>query len=74
MNFEKRLSRLEEIVQKMEKGEISLDESLKLFEEGVSLSRECQKELTNAEAQVQKLIGVNALGEPSLKAFDENEE
>ena len=55
MDFEKKLSRLEEIVQKMEKGDLGLEDSLKLFEEGVKLSRECQTQLGKAEAQVKKL-------------------
>ena len=49
MSFEKRLKRLEEIVEKMEEGEISLDDSLKLFEEGVKLSKECNQDLDKAE-------------------------
>jgi len=70
MSFEKKLSRLEEIVQKMEVGEMSLDDSLKLFEEGVKLSRDCNKELTQAEQKVKKLVGVDAEGEPVLEDFD----
>ena len=70
MNFEKKLTRLEEIVQKMESGEISLDDSLKLFEEGVKLSRECNKELNEAEQKVQKLVGVDANGEPVMEDFN----
>ncbi len=56
MEFEKKLGRLEEIVQKMEKGDMALEESLKLFEEGVKLSRECQGQLTKAEAKVKQLV------------------
>ncbi len=59
MDFEKKLNRLEEIVQKMEKGELSLDDSLKLFEEGVKLSRDCHGQLTTGVAQVKKLISVD---------------
>lgn len=70
MSFEKKLGRLEEIVQKMEKGEMSLEDSLKLFEEGVQLSRECNKELTDAEQKVKKLVGVNAQGEALLEDFE----
>lgn len=69
MSFEKKLTRLEEIVQKMENGEMSLDESLKVFEEGVKLSRECNKELSEAEQKVKKLVGVDAQGEPVLEDF-----
>lgn len=74
MDFEKRLSRLEEIVLKMEKGDLGLDESLKLFEEGVKLSRDCHKQLNEAEAKVKKLIGVDAQGKPVTEDFNpENE-
>lgn len=59
MAFEKKLKRLEEIVEKMEEGEISLDDSLKLFEEGVKLSRECGKELTEAEQKVKILLSAD---------------
>jgi len=68
MDFEKKLNRLEEIVQKMEKGELALDESLQLFEEGVKLSRDCHSQLTKAEAQVKKLVGFD----PEGKAITEN--
>lgn len=70
MDFEKKLNRLEEIVQKMEKGELSLDESMKLFEEGVKLTRECQTQLTKAEAQVKKLVGFSEDGQPVKENFD----
>ncbi len=56
VNFENALKRLEQIVQKLESGDLSLDESLKLFEEGVELSRLCTKKLSEAEAKVEKLI------------------
>lgn len=69
MDFEKKLSRLEEIVQKMEKGELSLEESMKLFEEGIKLSRECQSQLTKAEAQVKKLISVDDSGKAVTEPF-----
>lgn len=68
MDFEKKLSRLEEIVHKMEKGELALDESLKLFEEGVKISRDCHSQLTKAEAHVKKLTGFDEQG----KAITEN--
>ncbi len=70
MSFEKKLTRLEEIVHKMEAGEMSLDDSLKLFEEGVKLSRDCNKELSEAEQKVKKLVGVDADGEPLLEDFE----
>lgn len=70
MDFEKKLTRLEEIVQKMEKGELSLDESMKLFEEGVKLTRECQNQLTKAEAQVKKLVGFDQAGNALKEDFE----
>ncbi|MBC7420882.1 MAG: exodeoxyribonuclease VII small subunit [Bdellovibrio sp.] len=69
MDFEKKLSRLEEIVSKMEKGDLALEESLKLFEEGVKLSRECHGQLAQAEAQVKKLVGFDASGKALTEAF-----
>jgi len=70
MSFEKKLNRLEEIVQKMEGGEMALDESLKLFEEGVKLSRECNKELSEAEQKVKLLVGVDSEGAPLTEDFN----
>jgi exodeoxyribonuclease VII small subunit len=69
VEFEKKLGRLEEIVHKMEKGELALEESLKLFEEGVKLSRECQGQLTQAEAKVKQLVSFDGEGKPVLKDF-----
>ncbi|WP_374031735.1 exodeoxyribonuclease VII small subunit [Bdellovibrio bacteriovorus] len=61
MDFEKKLGRLEEIVQKMEKGDLALEESLKLFEEGVKLSRECHQRLNEAESKVKLLMSVGLM-------------
>ena len=69
MDFEKKLGRLEEIVGKMETGEIALEESLKLFEEGVKLSRECNSQLTEAEQKVKLLLGIDADGVPVTSDF-----
>ncbi|MFN8846977.1 MAG: exodeoxyribonuclease VII small subunit [Bdellovibrionales bacterium] len=69
MDFEKKLNRLESIVAKMEKGDMALEESLKLFEEGVKLSRECQTQLTQAEAKVKQLMEFDSEGRPVLKDF-----
>jgi exodeoxyribonuclease VII small subunit len=55
-SFENTLKRLEEIVQRLESGDLSLDESLKLFEEGIELSRLCTKKLSEAETKVERLI------------------
>jgi exodeoxyribonuclease VII small subunit len=73
MDFEKNLSRLEEIVGKMEKGDLALDESLKLFEEGVKLSRECHQKLTEAESKVKMLIGMDQNGKATTANFTAEE-
>ncbi len=54
--FEESLNKLEKIVSKLEKGDISLEESLKLFEEGVRLSRLCNEKLDEAEMRVEILL------------------
>lgn len=69
MDFEKKLTRLEEIVAKMEGGEISLEDSLKFFEEGVKLSRVCQKELEEAEQKVELLLGQDSQGQAVTQPF-----
>jgi exodeoxyribonuclease VII small subunit len=54
--FEDSLKKLETIVEQLEKGDLPLEESLKLFEQGVDLSAVCKKELDEAEGKVQMLI------------------
>ena len=54
--FEECLQRLEVIVKEMEKGDLPLEQSLKLFEEGVALSASCRKELEDAEGRVEILL------------------
>lgn len=56
MNFETALERLEKIVEELESGEPSLDESLKLFEEGVKISRFCSGKLEKAEGRIRMLM------------------
>ena len=56
IKFEKALSRLETIVTELEAGELSLDDSLKIFEEGVKLSKTCLKMLDDAERKVEILV------------------
>jgi exodeoxyribonuclease VII small subunit len=62
-NFEEHLTALETVVEKLERGELSLDESVRLFEEGVKLSNACKKELEAAEGRIQVLVeqGRNAM-------------
>jgi exodeoxyribonuclease VII small subunit len=56
ISFEDKLAELETIVEKLENGQLSLDESLELFEHGITLSRECNAMLKNARQKVEKLI------------------
>lgn len=67
-NFEKSLKQLEELVDKLENSEYSLEESLKAFETGVKLTRECQKALSDAEQKVQILMEQN--GESIAQDFE----
>ncbi len=69
MDFEKKLGRLEEIVSKMEAGDLALEDSLKLFEEGVNLSRDCNTQLTQAEQKVKLLLSVDAQGKATTEDF-----
>lgn len=68
-DFEYSLARLEEIVGKLESANLSLDDAMKLFEEGVQLSRDCQKYLEQAEGKVEILLK-KAGGELAAEAFD----
>ncbi len=69
MDFEKKIDRLEEIVEKMEGGELPLEESLKMFEEGVKLVKECQGRLSEAEQKVKVLLSVNESGQAVTEDF-----
>jgi exodeoxyribonuclease VII small subunit len=55
-NFEEQLTALETVVEKLERGDLSLDESVHLFEEGLKLSNACKKELEAAEGRIQVLV------------------
>jgi exodeoxyribonuclease VII small subunit len=72
MDFEKKLSRLEEIVAKMETGNLPLEQALQLFEEGVKNSRECQQQLSAAEEKVKVLLRVDSSGQGTTKDLDED--
>jgi exodeoxyribonuclease VII small subunit len=64
-SFEKRLEKLEQLVAQLEQGDISLDESLKAFETGVSLTKSCLATLKNAELKVQQLDNLDVDAELS---------
>ena len=66
IDFENTLDQLEDIVDDMENGDLSLEESLKAFEQGIKLTRDCQSALTQAEQKVHMLIEENG----KLKAVD----
>lgn len=72
-DFEKSLARLEEVVKRLEGTELSLDEAMKLFEEGVKLSRECQKQLEEAEGRVEILLK-KADGKIAAEPFEPEDE
>ena len=55
-SFEESLTKLEEIVAQLERGDLSLDDSVKLFEDGTRLSTECRKQLEEAEGKVELLV------------------
>ena len=69
-NFEEALEELEQLVSSMEEGELSLEDSMKAFEKGIKLTRECQTALQKAEQKVQILL--NEGGE--TQAFDVKDE
>ena len=56
VNFETSLQKLEKIIEKLEDGDISLEDSVKSFEEGIGLVKDCQKQLSQAELKVKKLL------------------
>jgi Exodeoxyribonuclease VII small subunit (EC 3.1.11.6) len=77
LKFEEAMSRLETIVSELEKGDLPLDESLKIFEEGIKLSKTCLKMLDDAERKVEILVQEKD-GKKRLRAFtfdaDENDD
>ncbi len=62
--FEQALSELEQIVQKLEKGELPLEDSLRFYEEGIRLSRLCHAKLEEAEGRIEVLLK-DSRGEPA---------
>ena len=63
-DFEAALKTLEELVERMEAGELTLEQSLQCFEQGIRLTRECQKALTEAEQRVEILAGRDPVAQP----------
>ncbi len=71
--FEEALVRLEEIVEKLEHGELKLDEAIELFRQGVDLSGTCNKKLLAVQQEVEKII-IDSRGEVSLQPLYPAEE
>lgn len=69
-SFEENIQRLEQIVHAMERGDVPLEESLKLFQEGTALVQACGKLLDEAELQVKQIV-VGSDGAPVEEPFDE---
>jgi exodeoxyribonuclease VII small subunit len=69
INFEKTLAELEQLVETMEKGDLSLEESLKYFERGILLTKTCQQALSEAELKVSILLGKD--GKSELESFNQ---
>ena len=71
IDFEKPMEKLNQLVEKMEHGNLPLENSLKYFEQGIGLIRQCQEALSKAEQRVKILIQNN--GEETLENFNSNE-
>lgn len=71
--FEDRLTALEAVVERLERGELTLEDSVRLFEEGVRLSNACKAELDKAEGRIQVLVETQS-GGLELAELDEDEE
>ncbi len=73
--FEEQLTALESVVEQLERGELTLEESVKLFEDGVRLSKACKQELDAAEGRIEVLVEQgNGKMRPAQLAVDEEEE
>jgi exodeoxyribonuclease VII small subunit len=70
-SFEQAVQHLTEIVQKLERGDLPLEESLVLFESGVKLARSAQARLDQAERRVEELLGFDERGNPIVRELDE---
>ncbi|MEZ4376284.1 MAG: exodeoxyribonuclease VII small subunit [Polyangiaceae bacterium] len=71
LSFEAAVSRLGEIVERLEEGDLPLDESLDLFEEGIRLARASGQRLDAAEQRVEKLLSFDRSGEPVVEDLED---
>jgi exodeoxyribonuclease VII small subunit len=72
-SFESSLEELERIVRELEHGELPLERSLELFEQGVALSRECQERLNQAERRIEILMR-DSKGQPTTRLFEADDD
>jgi exodeoxyribonuclease VII small subunit len=72
--FEEHLTKLETVVEKLERGDLTLDESVRLFEEGMKLSQACKAELEQAEGRIQVLVETRGGKMQAAEMEVENEE
>ncbi|AEI14930.1 MULTISPECIES: exodeoxyribonuclease VII small subunit [Flexistipes] len=70
--FEKKIKRLEEIVNQLEEGDYGIEETLKLFQEGMKLSKECKKILDDVELRVNKVLGTDEEENLITENFDDD--
>jgi exodeoxyribonuclease VII small subunit len=70
LDFEAALKRLTAIVERLESGDLSLEQSLQLFEEGTRLSRTSQQQLDAAEKRVEELLAIDPSGKPVVRELD----
>jgi exodeoxyribonuclease VII small subunit len=68
--FEEALKRLTAIVEQLESGDLSLEQSLSLFEEGTRLSRTSQAQLDSAEKRVEELLAIDQAGQPVVRELE----
>jgi exodeoxyribonuclease VII small subunit len=73
-SFEDSVGRLEQIVQRLESGELPLEDAVALFEEGVRLARATQRQLEAAERRVEQLLGVDEDGNPIVRELETDDE
>ena len=69
-SFEEQIGALEKVVERLERGELSLDESVRLFEEGVTLSRACKEQLDAAEGKIEVLMEQGLSGKMEAVAME----
>jgi exodeoxyribonuclease VII small subunit len=70
LSFEDAIRRLGHIVEQLERGDLPLEVSLRLFEEGIGLARVSQRRLDRAERRIEELLGVDADGQPVTRPFE----